>query len=214
MSCNRVIDMNATYCDECQPKMPYILGDRCSFCGESKNDCSCKKHKHHYSRIVAPFYYEDGARNAFLKLKKYPVYAEGIAEECVAVIDECYSDIDFDLVTCVPLNKRRKRLNGFNQSEILAKKIAEKTGTEFSPVLCTVFDAKSQHKLKSVFRAGNVRGIYDKIKGKSVAGKKVLLVDDIKTSGATLNECALILRLYDAEEVFAVAGAVARGKDL
>lgn len=214
MSCNRVIDMNATYCDDCQPKMPYISGERCSFCGESKNDCSCKKHKHHYSRIVAPFYYEDGARNALLKLKKYPVYAEGIADECVAVIDECYSDIDFDLVTCVPLNKRRKRLNGFNQSEVLAKKIAEKTGTEFSPVLCTVFDAKSQHKLKSVFRAGNVRGIYDKIKSKSVAGKKVLLVDDIKTSGATLNECALILRLYDAEEVFAVAGAVARGKDL
>ena len=214
MACNSVIDMERTYCDECQPKMPYITGERCAFCGESKADCSCKKHKHHYSCVVAPFYYEGGARNALLKLKKYPVYADALAEECIKVIDECYSDKDFDLITCVPLNKRRKRINGFNQSEVLAKKIAEKTGIEYVPVLRTVFDAKSQHKLKSILRAGNVRGIYDKIKGKSVAGKTVLLVDDIKTSGATLNECALILRLYDAEEVFALAGAVAKGKDI
>ena len=214
MSCGRVIDMDSVYCGECQAKMPYITGERCDFCGESKADCSCKKHKHSYSRIVAPFYYEGGARNALLKLKRYPVYAEGLAEECVKVIEECYSDIEFDLITSVPLNKRRKRLNGFNQSEVLAKKIAEKMAVEYSPVLLTLFETKSQHKLKSAFRTGNVRGIYDKIKGESVEGKTVLLVDDIKTSGATLNECALILRLYDAEEVFAVAGAVARGKDI
>ena len=206
--------MNRVYCDECQPKMPYITGERCDYCGESKADCSCKKHKHHYLRIVSPFYYESGARNALLKLKRYPVYAEGLADECVKVIEECYSDIEFDLITSVPLNKRRKRLNGFNQSEVLAKRISDKTGVEYSPVLRTVFETKSQHKLKSLFRAGNVRGIYDKIKGKTVAGKTVLLVDDIKTSGATLNECALILRLYDAEEVFAMAGAVAKGKDI
>lgn len=214
MSCGKIIDMDCIYCDECEPKMPRITGERCVFCGESKTDCRCKKHRHHYSRIVAPFYYESGARNALLKLKKYPVYAEGLSQECVRVIEECYSDLHFDLITSVPMNKRRKRLNGFNQSEILAKKIAQKTGVEYMPVLQALFTLKSQHKLKSVFRAGNVRGVYDKIEGKSVEGKTILLVDDIKTSGATLNECALILKLYDAKDVFAVAGAIAKGKDI
>lgn len=214
ISCGEVVPMEQYYCDECRDKMPYIKGKRCAFCGEGKDSCSCKKHKHRYERIVAPFYYDSGAKNALLKLKRYPVYAKGIGEECFKVIEECYSDINFDIVTAVPLSKSRKRAGGFNHSEKLAREIASHLGVEYEDLLCVLYNPKSQHELKNDYRAGNVRGIYDKIKGKSVDGKTVLLVDDVKTSGATLDECALMLKLYGAEAVYSLAGAIAKGKEL
>ena len=78
---------------------------------------------------------------------------------------------------------------------------------EFDSAVCI----PSQHALDYRLRAGNVRGIYDVLEETDVKNKNILLVDDIKTSGATLGECALMLKLYGANSVKAVCAALRKG---
>ena len=96
---------------------------------------------------------------------------------------------------------------GFNQSKILAEKIGEKLNL---PVLDILYRNKSktdQHDIKNPKeRFKNVEGLYG-AKGK-VNGKNILLVDDIKTTGATLNECAKQLILSGADNVYCVTGLI------
>ena len=74
--------------------------------------------------------------------------------------------------------------------------------------LVKLFDVKTQHDMAIMQRKGNVHGIYDVKDGFSVKGKTVLLVDDIMTTGETLNNCALIMKIRGAEKVYCVTAAL------
>ena len=208
MNCGAVIEPQADYCEGCRDTMPFITGERCENCGEALKTCTCRKHRFHYQSVIAPFYYEGGAKRAVLKLKQYPVYALPLAKECKSVIEMCYGSEAFDFVCCVPMHPKKQRQSGFNQSEALAREIAKQIGVPFVPALKALFETKPQHSLGNRLRAGNVRGVYDVMEECQVKNKSVLLVDDIKTSGATLNECALMLQLNGARSVRCVVAAI------
>ncbi|MBR0415441.1 MAG: ComF family protein [Clostridia bacterium] len=210
IACGRVIDKDAFYCEGCRQKMPFIAAERCELCGSALEDCRCKKKKLHYDAVLAPFYYSGGAKHAILKLKRYPIYAEALAEECVKVFEDYYGSIKFDAVCAVPMSKPRLKQSGFNHSAALAEEIAARIGVPYMPCLRVCGSAKAQHALDMQFRAGNVRGLYDIIEDTVLQNKSVLLVDDIKTSGATLSECALMLKLGGAKSVYALCAGVAK----
>ena len=209
-ACGEVIDYRHFYCEACEQKLPYIPEERCEYCGVEKKECACAKHKNHYESIIAPFYYEGGARHAALKLKRYSIYAQVLAAECVKVVRRYYASDCFDLVTAVPMRERRLRETGFNHSRALAQRIAEQIAVPYADTLCVLYEGQAQHRLNFSLRTGNVRGIYDIIDGTDLKDKRILLVDDIKTSGATLNECALMLKLHGACSVKAVSAVVGR----
>ena len=190
--------------------MPRIGENRCLKCGCDKAHCHCGENNPRYEALIAPFYYEGGAKHAILKLKHYPIYAEGLAAECYRVFQSYYGSEHFDMLCPVPMAKRREKQSGFNHSAALAKELAQLTGVPYAEALCVVAPAASQHTRDWRFRAGNVRGIYDIIENTSLEGKTVLLVDDIKTSGATLGECALMLKLGGAKAVYAICAGVAK----
>lgn len=213
LSCGKLIDYKAYYCDSCRAQMPFIGEERCEQCGCGREHCRCKHKSTHYEAVLAPFYYEGGAKRAVIKLKRYPIYAEPLAKECAAVFAQYYGSIPFNFVCPVPMGKKRRRQSGFNHSAALAKEIAAQVGLPVQECLTVVGNAKAQHTLDFCFRAGNVRGIYDIIEDNAVSGKVILLVDDIKTSGATLNECALMLKLGGAKAVYALCVSVAKGQE-
>ncbi|MBR2591263.1 MAG: ComF family protein [Clostridia bacterium] len=208
--CGRVIEHNRFYCPDCREKMPFIEAARCEKCGCGRALCICRAKSTNYTALLAPFYYEGGAKHAVLRMKRYPIYAEVLAEECVRVYREYYGSIRFDAVCAVPMSRERLKRSGFNHSERLARRIAEQIAVPYQPLLRCVTSARPQHKRGLGFRTGNVRGIYDIIENTVLKDKTILLVDDIKTSGATLGECALMLRLGGAEEVYALCAAVAK----
>lgn len=211
VSCAQIISPDKYYCENCESKMPYISSERCEECGMSKKDCSHAKIKKYYDGIYAPFYYEGGAKNGILRLKRYPVYAEAFAAECEKVFNGYLQDKSIDFVCAVPMGKHRFRESGYNHSAALGEEISKRINLPFENVLGILYEPHSQHSLPSSFRGGNVRGIYDIIcPEEKIKGKNILLVDDIKTSGATLNECALILKLYGANSVYALTAAVSR----
>ncbi len=210
IACGKVISPKQYYCETCRPHMPFIEAERCEMCGCGKQSCACKHKKHHYDGIIAPFYYEGGAKRAILKLKRYPIYAEPLAKECCTVLQQYYGSVHFDAVCAVPMGKQRCKQSGFNHSAVLAKEIAAAIGVPYRDLLTVVGQAQPQHRLDLSFRAGNVRGLYDIINEQYLNGKTILLVDDIKTTGATLGECALMLKLGGADAVYAVCCGIAR----
>jgi len=100
---------------------------------------------------------------------------------------------DYDIVTCVPLNMVKKRERGFNQSEIIAKIYAKNSQLEFMPDLLTrTRYTVSQTKLSREERINNVAKAF--MVQKDVRDLKILIIDDVTTTGSTLNECAFELK--------------------
>ena len=108
-----------------------------------------------------------------------------------------------DLVVPVPLHRRRRRARGFNQAEELARHL----GLEWKNVLRRTRATSSQTDLPAARRHANVRNAFSLKKSHAVDGLTVLLVDDVSTTGATLNACAVALRRAGARDVRALTAA-------
>ena len=116
---------------------------------------------------------------------------------------------EIDLFVPVPLHWSRRLVRGYNQSQVLIKKIKDPPA-KISTDLVRIRRTKSQPTMASpAARARNVAGAFAVRYGHDFAGRKICLVDDIKTTGATLNECAKTLKQAGASKVFALVLAVA-----
>ncbi len=112
------------------------------------------------------------------------------------------------LLTSVPLSNKRFRQRGFNQSELIAKQVAEKNNFTYNETLTRILFHKPQVELTNESRIDNVRNSFAR-NSTNVADKEIILFDDVYTTGSTLNECAKILKQAGAKEVWGLT--VARG---
>ena len=116
-----------------------------------------------------------------------------------------------DLITWVPLSKKRLRERGYDQARLLAQRMGEVTGLPVAAALAKTRNTRTQSRLgQDASRRANVLGAYACRPEVELAGKRVALVDDVVTSGATLAECAACLRAAGAASV--VALTLARAK--
>jgi ComF family protein len=223
--CGKVINPHYDLCSECENGSFFIKDEICPLCGVEKQNCICKKHKNSYSAVCSPFYYEGGAKRAVLKLKygNGNAYAKSLANYLAECVRKNYSDKAIDEICFIPMTKRQLKERGFNQSELLANGLSELLDIPVRKYLIKEFETKPQHSLKESLRKGNVLGAYDvtqvfenpSLKERSVEkispeGKTILLCDDIKTTGSTLNECAKMLMLAGAKEVVCVSAAITK----
>lgn len=126
-------------------------------------------------------------------------------------------ELSFDLVIPVPLHKKRLRQRGFNQSEILARCICRDIGRDARPCVSTgalkrIKYTIPQAELDREQRLGNLKNVFEFSVGTigSVTQKNILLVDDITTTGSTLEECAKVLKQNGARNVWGIV--LAKGK--
>ena len=108
----------------------------------------------------------------------------------------------------MPSAKEDLKSRGYNQAELLAKDFSEITGITYEDVLVKAFRTETQHSLSSAERSGNLAGAIELKDDVDLMNKRVLLIDDIKTTGATLNECAKMLLIGGAAEVFCLTVAI------
>ena len=119
----------------------------------------------------------------------------------------------FDLVTWVPVSKKRKRERGYDQAELLAKEVCRLWGAEPVRTLEKMQDNPAQSGLTSAEeRRANVLGVYEAVNREQLTGKRVLLVDDILTTGSTASEAARVLRFAGALDVMVLTLAAAEQK--
>ena len=100
----------------------------------------------------------------------------------------------YDIIVPVPIHKKRKQKRGYNQSELIARIISKHTGITTQNLLLKVQNNLPQSRLNKEERMINIKNVYKAKNRKIIRGKKVLLVDDIFTTGNTANECAKELK--------------------
>ncbi len=165
---------------------------------------------------TAVWYYKDDVRKSLLRYKFYnarsygSVYARFLAMKLLQTFDG-----EFDLISWVPISTRRKRMRGFDQVALLAEHTAGELGLHPVCLLVKHRDTKPQSTMKDAAqRRANVLGAYRVTDRALIAGKRILLLDDIITTGATVSECAKTLLLAGAKEVYIAAVASAFTKKM
>lgn len=212
--CNTVIRYKTDICPECQKSVKRISGEKCISCGMSKDDCYCKGRSHFYNGITAPYMYDERVRSGILRWKYHGnIHAiKFFAKETSNSIISDFSSIKFDAITYIPQTTAEQEEREFNQSQVLAQEIGEYLKIPTKTLLKKVFETARQHDLPLYRRSGNVFGVFDCINKSEVTGKTILLIDDIKTSGQTIDECAKVLHLNDAAQVYCAVIAIAKNR--
>lgn len=198
--CGKLVKNGEGMCSDCEKKLPYTgwNNERQRFAG--------------MEACVSPLYYEGAVREALLRYKfsGAAVYSRVFGKISAKCIDEM--QISCDIITWVPLSRKRLRKRGYDQAKLLAEAVAEERGLPCEAMLRKIRHTPAQSGIGDrKKRRENVAGAYEAADPAIIKGKRILLVDDIVTTGATLSEAASVLKKAGAAEVAAVT--VARRKD-
>ena len=161
---------------------------------------------------AAVWYYEDTARRSLLRYKFRGArnYANGYGRLLAMKLQEYHPD-GFDLLTWVPVSSLRKLTRGYDQVELLAQSVGKELGLEPIPLLQKIRHNKPQSGIVGdAKRRANVLGVYRIKDPQILQGKRILLLDDIITTGSTAGECARVLLTAGAKEIHCGAMAIAR----
>lgn len=208
-SCNDIIADGEYLCDYCFAMLDRCQTDKfCLKCGYEKKNCKCTKRVFHFDGCISPFYNSGTAKRAMYKFKfrKKKYISEFFAKQMALCVKQCYGGVCFDGIVYVPNEKIKELRRGYNQSCVLAEGISDilRIPVLNNAVLCHR-KKYTQHQIKGIKeRYENVKDIY--YTDKNLFGKTLLLVDDIRTSGATLDACAKVLFAAGADRVYCITG--------
>ena len=152
---------------------------------------------------TAVWYYKGYIRRSLLRYKFYRArhYASGYGKLLAMKIQQEYPD-GFDLLTWVPISAWRKFTRGYDQMELLAKAVAKELGMEPVSTLKKFRNNRPQSRIHGqAQRRANVLGVYRPVDPQNLKDCRILLLDDIVTTGATAGECARVLLTAGAKEV-------------
>lgn len=200
------------YCTDCLSKVTFIMPPLCTCCGLQFADTGGESHLCGDCISKKPFFSTARALGIYdtilldtIHLFKYSgriLIGEIMGRVMADYRYDSLSISEFSLIIPVPLHPKKLRERGFNQSLVLGREIAKKFSIPLDfKTLKRRIDTKPQVKLGKSERAKNVKGAFT-VEGKErIKGKKVLLVDDVYTTGSTANECARMLREAKASDV-------------
>jgi len=208
-------------CWDCQADIQVVQLPFCERCGDPVAgavtglfECAwCRKTHPHFDWARSAVRYE-GVAKACLRRFKYNSgiwLLDDLTRWLWALWQACPASVQTATVmTCVPLHPRRERERGYNQSEFLGKRLAARMGIPFQPrLLWRKRSTDTQTHLTAAQRAHNVKGAFTVPWPSRVRGARIVLVDDVMTTGATVNECARALKAAHADSVMVLT--VARG---
>jgi competence protein ComFC len=194
-------------CPECLGKLPRLLPPICPNCGRSQASgivCpDCRQRQTEIDGIRSPFRFDEVIRKAIHQLKYRNLKA---ISPCLAELLADYirsNSLPGEALVCVPLHPRRLRERGYNQSSLLAKELGKSIDL---PVIedCLIRVEQAQPQVRAVDVEERRRNVADAFvcRDEKVGGKQIILIDDVCTSGATLESCAAALKSKDATSVW------------
>jgi ComF family protein len=204
-------------CPTCRDLLPLVSSPLCPVCGipfvgaGGDHRCgSCTTHPPHFDAAHANFLYEGAIRDLIHSFKyhrnthlRYP-----LALLTLEGLNATVSKHTPHLIIPVPLHRSRLRQRGFNQAVLLGSELSRRLSLKMLPdALVRVRQTEPQIELTATERRLNVKGAFSVKKGDLVTGKRILLLDDVMTTGSTMDECAKELKKAGADVVIAVTAA-------
>ncbi len=186
-----------------------MLEDVCEYCGAflENDECRiCSKEKFIFDRARSVYSFNKIIQNFIhdLKYDEMTRVADFLGKKAAEFLLEFKPFSKIDIIAPVPLHSVKKRHRGFNQSEMLTRKIASELKIEHIPnlVIRNRF-TQTQTKLGRTERQQNVKGAFELNSKYEIKGKTILVVDDVFTTGSTLNSISLLLKKHNVSQVFA-----------
>ena len=211
-SCGAVIDSTRTYglCDDCITKFSWAGGSVCAKCGkplpetalhDTCYDCRTTQHAFDRGYTCASYgLYERMLISEFKERSKDHI-GHAIAEVMADRI--AGESLSPDILTAVPAGRWKTAKRGYDQTEIVAQSLARRIGIRYLELLVRTRHTRTMRQLGAGERRANVQGAFSILKGRDsiIAGKKILLIDDVYTTGSTLDACAAVLKEVGAARV-------------
>lgn len=203
------------WCRRCRRELPHIRSPLCPRCGRPFPDAP-ESPDHLCSECMESVFHFDTARSAVLhsgivrdRIHQYKFggklhWLPAFVELCEAVY-ACWRIAPPDMIMPVPLHLKRLQERGFNQSGLLAKELGRRLDVRVSfDSLIRKVRTQPQTRLDREDRLQNVRGAFEVQEASEVRNRRILIVDDVFTTGETLSECARTLKKAGADEVHAL----------
>lgn len=205
--CDKIIMYDRILCNECSESVLKLVTEDeklCKVCGKSG---ICNHKNLFYTRTISAFYYTGSAKIGIYSLKRTSknfgyFIADKLSEKILS--DNIMKNADF--ITAVPMSKQHLRERGYNHALVIAKEVSRKTGIPLIENILFKNKSEVQHLLSPEERKENVRAYYSA--NLNLEGKKIIICDDVLTTGCTMNKCAELLINMNAAEVYAAAGTI------
>ena len=216
--CGDSVGWNEFLCDQCRKRAPRIVPPFCAKCAEpfsgaitTEFSCSnCVNQTLHFEAAVAG-YRARGVVRRLIHQFKYgkQIRLRHVVGEWLAdtLTDPRLNPHHFDIIVPVPLHPTRQRDRGFNQAALLAQSLSRRTSLPMVAALERVRYTTTQTAFDRAERMENLRNAFRLRPKRNVRGSRVLLVDDVLTTGSTLSECARVLKRAGASSVYAATAA-------
>ena len=216
--CSENIECSQYLCDACRSRAPRIVAPFCAKCSEpfpgaitqTFRCANCEHRTLHFDCAVAAYRSRGLVRRIVHQFKysgqrylRFPI-AEWLGE---TMRDPRLAGRPLDVIVPVPLHPARQRERGFNQAALLAERLGHSTGLPLYPALERIRYTTTQTVHDRAERIENLRGAFRLRKNRDVRDLRVLLIDDVLTTGSTLSECARVLKAAGAVSVHAATAA-------
>jgi ComF family protein len=207
--CFSLVDLAQNcFCPFCRPPKIVLQGRTCPVCGKNKA----------LAGLFAAASYKNSITKRLISQFKYEPFVKELAKTLASLIIQHFQLLDEHppffkdragfILMPVPLHKKRLKWRGFNQAEEIARHLSDFYKIPLiSNVLLKIKETPAQVELSEEQRQENVKGVFSCKNPEAVRNKKILLVDDVFTTGATIKECARVLKDAGAKEVWGVAVA-------
>ncbi len=217
--CDKILPRGTDICNDCNNKLKYVVEPRCKKCGkqltkEEQEYCyDCANHRHLYREGIAAFVYDEMVSKSIYRFKYYNrrtyagMYARAIGERYGGHIARWQPDVFIP----VPIHRDKLQKRGYNQAELIATELGRYLGIPVDgKYLRRIKRTRAQKELNRSERKKNLENAF-KISSNVVEYKKIVLVDDIYTTGSTLDECAKVLMAAGAQDVYFVSLSIGAG---
>ena len=217
--CDDVVPMGeGLICRRCVPKLQYVREPRCRRCGRQLSDdareyCGdCMRHKHAFDYGYALYDYGSMRRSIFrFKYRKRREYAEFYAQDIYEKLGSEIRRMGADAIIPVPVHKSRLRARGYNQAQLVAAALSKLTGIPmYDKMVRRTKKTIPQKELNVHERQNNLKKAFN-IGADVVKLNKTIIVDDIYTTGSTLDAMALELKRHGVGEVYFVTLCIGEG---
>lgn len=217
-ACGRIL-RDTLVCPECAGKLRYVRQPYCFKCGKPLEDSAqeycmdCLGKKHEFIQGRAVFCYQGMIRGILYRYKygNRRDYTEFFAQEAARLYGEWVRRLGICMAAPIPLSKKRRKKRGYNQADLFGRRFAQLLGIGYDArLLVRVRNTAPQKQLSARERKNNLKNAF-KMNRNVVNLKRILLIDDIYTTGSTIDAAALALKQSGVEDVFYLCISIGQG---